>query len=319
MKRAAVIILLLCLIPAAAFALDPRLSAMGDTGIAVSGPDMNSYPNPAAVYFDENTFTFAVYTALSDTAAKHSIPYLPGSSSGVLFVDDMITIGIEMNLQSRNFREDTGNVDLFRTTQIRVNLGAGIGHISAGVGITGGSTRQRLDVVMDDVADLFVQSLLAPYTRVLNSEFIQVDVGLLLNYNRLNVGILMENIISRDGTDTSFNLGTLFAETGIGAYWSLPEYGARGRMNNLVYSLALEFDNVFDRHAQVIKAGGEVRLRLVRDSSVSLRGGCQFYLSGERRFTAGVSVNLKKIEMFINGDFPLAQDAVIQIGAVARL
>ena len=70
--------------------------------------------------FDENTFTFAVYTALSDTAAKHSIPYLPGTSSGVLFVADMITIGIEMNLQSRNFREDTGNVDLFRTTRERL-------------------------------------------------------------------------------------------------------------------------------------------------------------------------------------------------------
>ena len=40
--------------------------------------------------------------------------------TGVLFVADMITIGIEMNLQSRNFREDTG-YDLLNTFLVDIH------------------------------------------------------------------------------------------------------------------------------------------------------------------------------------------------------
>ena len=292
---------------------------MGGTGIAITGQNMNSYPNPAAVYFDQNNFTFAVYGGMSDIVWARSLPYLPGGSFGVLFVADMITIGIDLDLEATNYREETGNVDLMQTTSIQVNLSAGVGHISAGVGIQGGSVRQRLDVEMDTFADEFAQAFLAPFNRVVNSEFIKVNAGVMVNYSNLSFGVLMDNIISRDGRNTTFNISSLFDETGIGVYWTRPEYSGRGKMNNLVYSFTLEYDNIFNSRSAALKAGSEFTLRLVRDSSASVRAGYELFFRDDDVITAGVALNLKKVEMFINATFPLSANAYVEAGAVVRL
>ena len=60
MKKAALVIIALILATGSLWAIDPRLSAMGDIGVSVSGTKMQSYPNPAAVFFDESKFTFAI-------------------------------------------------------------------------------------------------------------------------------------------------------------------------------------------------------------------------------------------------------------------
>ncbi|MBR4120517.1 MAG: hypothetical protein IKT95_02040, partial [Spirochaetales bacterium] len=67
MRRLLACLILLLIASGFAFASDPRLSAMGDVRIGVSGSSMQSYPNPASVFFGQSQFTFAIRGRVSDT------------------------------------------------------------------------------------------------------------------------------------------------------------------------------------------------------------------------------------------------------------
>ena len=88
------------------FAYDPRLSAMGGIGVAVSGTEMQDYGNPAAVFFDENSNTFSLSGTLGDIIGLDNWPCYPSSSLEALFVANMITAGMDITYQSENRREN---------------------------------------------------------------------------------------------------------------------------------------------------------------------------------------------------------------------
>lgn len=296
---------------------------MGDIGIGVSGSNMRSYPNPAAVFFDENKFTFAISGRLSDTLGVAPVPYMPQSSLSALFVADLITMGIDLSFESVNpvEKEDGHHVDLTQHTSLNLNLGAGYKFISVGVGITGGSRQQRLDVPMAQVWDFPVQSVFAPFDRVVNSESIQVDAGLMLKFGQFSIGILLDDILDNSGAQTTMSWGSLLFETGLGVYWSRQEYSSRGKANSFIYSLALEADATYVQNPReldiLLKGGAELTYRMVRDSSVSLRLGYRAARTnlGKGIITAGLGVSIRKLEFALNAVFPRWENEHVSVAA----
>ena len=323
MKRLLACLILILIASAFAFALDPRLSAMGDIGIGVSGNNMQSYPNPAAVFFDESDFTFAIRGRFSETLGVAPIPYLPNSQTDVLFVADLIAMGIDVSFESVNptDEEDGHHVDLIQHTSLNVNLGAGYGFFSAGVGITGGSSRQRLDVPMSLLWDFPVQSIFAPFDRVVNSEFIQVDVGMMFRFGQLSVGLLLDDVLDNSGASTTLTWASLLYESGMGVYWSREEYSSRGKANNLLYSFALETNATFleeqRKYDFLVKVGAELTYRLVRDSKVSLRAGYRAPAKtpADGICTAGLGVSIHKLEFALNTEFLTRDIRTVSVSA----
>ena len=319
MKKILLCAIAIILVAAQAFAVDPRLEAMGGIGIGVAGSDMQSYRNPAAVFFDSNTFTFAVHGAFEDTIkGGYPWPYLPRQSLDALFVAEMITMSLDVAYYADNYNITNGHVDLYQAASLNVNFSIGYKFISGGIGISGGSRQQRLDVHLESIVDLPVQTVLAVYDRVVNSEYIQVSAGVMGKVGNLYIGLLMANILGKDGSTTTFNWDTLFSQTGIGAYWSRDEYSSRGKMNNFVYSAGIEFDYLFTDNRSM-NVGAEVKFRMVRDSSVMARVGYSAKLAdmGQGTITAGLGAAFRKIELALNGEFPLGGSP--RIGAVATL
>lgn len=271
MKKTLALVLILCLAISALAASSPRLDAMGGIGIAVAGYDMQSYVNPAAVFFDNNRHIFALNIETGDQIGQASIPYVPQLSANALFVADMMTLGLDVNFNSQNRRDD-GKVDLYQDTTLKINFSVGYKYVSAGIGILAGSTQQRLNVPMSNILDFPMQTLFSQFTRVQNSETIEVSAGLMTKISGFHIGILLSNILGKDDEGSVFNWSTLFSQTGIGIYWSREEYSKRGRANNFIYSVGLDFDHLFSNERRV-NTGAEIQFRLVRDSSIFARAG----------------------------------------------
>ena len=307
MKKALLALILVILALHGAFAIDPRLSAMADVGIGVYGPNLQSYPNPAAVFFDDNKYTFAVRGRLSDTIGVESAPFLPQSDLNALFVADLIAMGIDLAIRSDNYTSDEDHVDIYQHTTLNVSLGYGYRFISVGLGISGGSSQQRLNVPMKRIVDFPIQSAFAQYDRVVNSEFIQVDAGMMLKFGQFSMGVLLDNVLDKDGAQTTFSWRSLFGDTGVGFYWARDEYSSRGKANQFIYSFALEASGLFNATERTLKAASELKLRLVRDSSVSVRGGYKSLFSdlGHGEITAGLGLVIRKFEFALNANIPV--------------
>ena len=326
-KHLICLILILATAAAAAYADDPRLSAMGDAGVGYSGANMQSYPNPAAVFFNESDFTFGFRGMVSDTLGAGHVPNLPYSNLNVLFVADLITMGIDVSFESvnPNEKDDGHRVDIIQHTTINVNLGAGYKFFSVGVGITGGSLRQRLDVPMGLLWDFPVQSVFAPFDRVFNSEFIQVDAGMMFRFGQFSVGVLLDDVLDNSGAQTTITWGSLFFGTNVGIYWSREEYSSRGKANNLLYSFAFEADIDYSKDYRefdiFFKSGAELTYRLVRDSSVSLRMGYKAMQDDLQHgiITAGLGMSIRRLEFALNGNIPLKQSEHMSVCAYMTL
>ncbi|MBP5161388.1 MAG: hypothetical protein ILP16_00185 [Spirochaetales bacterium] len=316
MRRAAAAAILLLLSVSMLFAYDPRLSAMGRIGVGVSGTEMQSYGNPAAVFFDDNSYTFSVSGTLGDVVGLANWPCYPSSSLEALFVANMITAGMDITYQSENRRE-SDHVDLKQSVTLDVNFSAGYNFISAGVGVTGGSQQQRLDVPMATLTDFPVQSVFAPFDRVVNSEFIQLRAGVMMHFGQFFVGVLLDNLLHKDGSSTTLKWSEVFDGTGVGAYWSRPEYSSRGRMNNIVVSAGAEVKNIFNQDERTFNTGAELKFRMVRDSSFFFRTGYSAlwddFLAGT--VTAGLGVNLRRVELSGNIDVPIGGYSVVRMTA----
>ena len=316
MRKAAAVVLLLLVSVAMLFAYDPRLSAMGNIGVSVSGTEMQSYGNPAAVFFDENPYTFLVSGTIGDVMGLDKWPCYPSSSLEALFVANMITAGMEVSYQAEN-RRDNDHVDLKQSVTLDVNFSAGYNFFSAGVGVTGGSQQQRLDVPMESLFDFPVQSVFAPFDRVVNSEFIQLRAGMMMHLGQFFVGVLLDNLLHKDGSSMTFKWSEIFDGTGIGMYWSMPEYTSRGRMNNLVVSAGAEVKNLFNDDERTFNTGAELKFRMVRDSSTVFRTGYSALWNDlfHGTITAGLGVNIRKVGFYGNIDIPIGGYPVGRITA----
>ena len=316
MKKAVAVALLLLIAVSMLLAYDPRLAAMGGISVAVSGTEMQSYGNPAAVFFDENPYTFLISGTMGDVMGLDKWPCYPSSSLEALFVANMITVGMEVAYDSEN-RRDNDHVDLKQNVTLDVNFSAGYNFFSAGVGVTGGSQMQRLDVPMETFFDFPVQSVFAPFDRVVNSEFIQLRAGMMMHLGQFFVGVLLDNLLHKDGSNMSFKWGEIFDGTGAGLYWSMPEYSTRGRMNNIVVSAGAEVTNLFNDEERTFNTGAELKFRFVRDSNFTVRTGYSALWDDlfHGTITAGLGLNIRKVGFYGNIDIPIGGYPVGRITA----
>lgn len=313
--------LLILLIPAALLcAYDPRLTAMGGIGVGVSGTGMLSYTNPAAVFFDDNPYTFALSTSVADVVGLDPWPCNPTSSLEALFTASLVTAGIDVTYNAVNRRENA-HVDVIQDVKLDVNICAGYGMISAGVGVTGGSQMQRLDVPMDDLTDFPVQTLFAPFDRVVNSEFIQLRAGVMLRLGQFHIGVLLDDLLKKTDSGMTFQWDAIFQGTGTGVYWSSPEYSARGRMNNFLFSAGAEVTNIFNAEDRRFSAGAEVRFRFTRTAGVSIRAGYTSLLAsfGSGTVTTGAGADFGPVSVGLNADFPIGGNPVLRATVIALI
>ena len=309
------------MIPAALLcAYDPRLAAMGGIGVGVSGTGMLSYVNPAAVFFDDNQYTFALSASLADVVGLDPWPCNPASSLEALFTASLVTAGIDISYNAVNRRDDA-HVDVVQDVRLDVDISAGYGIVSAGVGVTGGSRMQRLDVPMAELSDFAVQTLFAPFDRVVNSEYIQLRAGVMLSLGQFYIGMLMDDLLQKKDSGMVFEWDAIFKGSGTGVYWSSPEFSARGRMNNLVFSAGAEVRNIFKPEERRLCSGAEVRFRFTRTSGVSLRAGYTSLLRnlGGGTVTAGAGADLTHLTVSLNAEFPIGGNPVVRATVIALI
>lgn len=320
MKKFAAALLILMIPAALLCAYDPRLTAMGGIGVGVSGTEMLSYTNPAAVFFDDNPYTFALSTSVADVVGIDPWPCNPSSSLEALFTANLVTAGIDITYNAVNRRENA-HVDVIQDVKLDVNVSAGYGIFSAGVGVTGGSQMQRLDVPMNDLTDFPVQTLFAPFNRVVNSEYIQLRAGMMLRLGQFHMGVLLDNLLQKTDSGMSFKWDSIFNGTGTGLYWSSPEYSARGRMNNFLFSAGAEVRNIFKSEERRLSAGAEVRFRFTRTSGVSVRVGYTSLLNklGSGTVTAGIGGDFGHFSVALNADFPIGGHPVLRATVLALI
>lgn len=311
--------MILAMAPVMAEDLSPRHKAMGGVGIAVID-DSQSYPNPASVYFYSADKAFLLETSASDLISRNALPYVPATFIKGSFTGERLALNLCVSFEAQNPQPD-GAVDIFQTTTIDINLSAGYGPIGVGFGISGGSIRQRLDVPMDTVPDYFMQFFFSQFDRVVNSEFLQARAGFLFRNGQLSLGLLLDDILDKDGTKTTLSWASLFEHAGLGAYWTRDEYSRRGKMNNLIYSFALEVNNLFRNSTRCLNTGAELAFRLVRDFSVSLRGGFSstFRDFSSCTWTLGLGLNIDALRVCANFFLPHGQSSSFELTAVFQI
>ncbi|MCF0261789.1 MAG: hypothetical protein HUK23_02630 [Sphaerochaetaceae bacterium] len=304
------------MIPLAGLNKDPRLETMGGIGVAVTGRNVKSYPNPASLFFDDQDFSFVLRTQTAEILGYSSLPALPQLNFGGFFCADMVSFSLDVNFDCDN-RRSTRHDDVYRTTSIGLDLCAGYGNISAGLGISGGSLQQRIDVPLESYFDLVNQFFLTPYDRVVKSEYFQVNLGLMYKKNAFSFGLLLDNILDKVGLDTTLTWESVFSETRFGFYYARDEYSKRGKMNNYVFSAGADINNVFSQENRSLNVGAEATFRFVRDFSMSVRSGYSAELNEIKNgvLTIGFGSQLRQIEISLAFSFSKIQQSKVYFAA----
>lgn len=295
---------------------DARLEAMGSIGIAVSDTRHPTVINPASLYFFDEDHLFVVNGQYLDSFLPNSgdtFPNLPASGFNASFIGKMISfsIGFDYYVQLNGEAEDVKYYNIYQQSEIKLNLSAGLGNFSAGIGVSGGSSKQRTSVPIHKdtaLADFFAQTFLTSYDRLLDSEFLQINLGLMFKYGGLSIGLLCDNILDNNGSKTSISWNSFISETGIGIYYALDEYAKRGRLNLVNFSAGLEIKNVFTSETRALSAGVEAALMLAKNYGFYLRTGYQakFKAFGLGTHSIGFGAQLSNVELYANAHFPVS-------------
>lgn len=320
MKRARIAVLFVLffalLAPLYADFDDARLEAMGSIGIAVSDSRHPTVINPASLYFSEDDHLFVLNGQYLDSFlfdSGESFPSLPTSGFNASFIGKMISfsIGFDYNVELTGEGEGIKYYNIYQKSEIKLNLSAGIGNFSAGIGISGGSSKQRTSVPIHQniaVADFFAQTFLTSYDRLLDSEFLQINLGLMFKTGGLAIGILCDNILDNNGSKTTVSWDSFIAQTGIGIYYALDEYAKRGKLNLLNFSIGAEIKNAFTSETRALSAGLEVGFMLAKNYGFYLRTGYQarFKAFDLGTHTIGLGAQLNNVDLYANLHVPVS-------------
>ena len=311
-----IILFLAILVPVFANFDDARLEAMGSIGTAVSDDRHPTIVNPAALYFYEEDQTFVLNWQYQDSFLLNSgeaFPSYPSSAFNGSFIGKMISfsIGFDFSVDNAGEGEGVNYYNIYQESEIRLNLSVGLGSFSAGIGIYGGSSKQRSTVPIHTnsaAIDFFSHTFLATYDRMLDSEFLQMNLGFMFKKSGLSIGILCDDILEIDGSKTSLSWKSFLSQAGIGIYYVSSEYGRRGSLNTFGYSGGLEISNLFTGSTRSFSAGVELSLLLAKDYSLYLRTGYHAFFKnfGFGTHTLGLGVKLNKVELYANAHFPMS-------------
>lgn len=320
MKRIRTLVLLflffVSVVPIYATFDDARLEAMGSIGIAVSDARHPTIINPASLYFFDEEHLLVLNAQYLDSFVPNSdetFPSLPTSGFNASFIGKMIsfTLGFDYNVEPIGVDGDTKYYNLYQRSEIKLNLSAGISNFSAGIGISGGSSKERTNVPIyksTALADFFAQTFLTSYDRVLDSEFIQINFGFMFKSGGLSIGFLCDNVLDNDGLKTTISWNSFINETGIGIYYASDEYSKRGRLNMFNFSAGVEIKNIFTAETRALNAGVETALVFAKNYGFYLRTGYQasFKSIGLGVHSIGLGAQLSNVEFYVNAHFPVS-------------
>ncbi len=316
--RKAVLLLLFItvLIPVFATFDDARLEAMGSIGIGVSDSRHPTVKNPASLYFFEEDRAFIINGQYLDAFLPNSgetFPSLPSAGFNASFLGKMIsfTLGFDYYTEANGTIDGIKYYNIYQETEIKLNLSAGYGMFSAGIGISGGSSKQRSGAAIHNntaLADFFIQTFLTSYERLLDSEYLQINLGLMFKSGGLSIGLMCDNIMDNDGSKTTISWDSFMSEAGIGIYYALDEYGKRGRLNLFNFSVGAEVDNIFTKETRALNAGFELAFMLAKDYCLYFRSGYKALFNdfdlGTHSFGFGAQLN--NVEFYANAYFPVS-------------
>lgn len=316
--RAVVLVVLFLVLGVPVFANfnNARLEAMGSIGIAVSDDRHPNVINPASLYFYEDSQTFIINGQYMDSfllQSEESFPVYPNAGFNGSFIGKMISFSIGFDYSVQSIREDQNirYYNLYQNSEIKLNLSIGLGNFSAGIGVYGGSSKQRSSIPIRNEAavyDFVSQTFLTSYDRMQDSEYLQMNLGFMFKKSGLSVGILCDNILDSDGSKTTVSWDSFISETGIGLYYTSSEYGRRGRLNTFGYSGGLEISNLFNSDARRLNAGFELSLLLSKNYSFYFRTGYAATIEdfGFGTHSMGLGAKLNTVEVNFNAHFPLS-------------
>ncbi len=295
---------------------DARLEAMGSIGIAVSDSRHPTMINPASLYFFAEDHLFVLNGQYLDSFVPNSgetFPSLPTSGLNAAFIGKMISfsIGFDYNVELNGEGDDVKYYNIYQKSEIKLNLSAGLGSFAAGIGISGGSSKQRANAPVhrnNAFFDFFAQTYLTSYDRLLDSEFLQINLGLMFKSGGLSVGLLCDNILDNNGSKTSISWKSFISETGIGIYYAFDEYSKRGRLNMFNFSAGAEIKNLFTSETRSLSTGVEVALVLAKNYGFYLRTGYEARFRDFKLGThsIGFGAQIGTVELYANAHIPVS-------------
>lgn len=316
MRRIAVAVPILIFACLCAFAgqSSMRLRSMGGLGIAVNDQRHPSVSNPAVLYFIGGESLFMLDSSYNDSFLPNSgetFPTYPGSSLNGTFMGRRISfsIGFDYSVQSVGIGEGVKYYNVFQTSEIRLDFAAGFGNLGAGIEVYGGSVKQRVNVPINQrtaFSDFIIQTFLSPYDRKGDSEYLQINLGLMYGRNGLSFGLVFNDILDNQGSKTALTWNSFIDGTGFGLYYAMDEYGRRGSLNHFGFCVGFEMSNVFDKDGRMIHAGLELSYMLLKDYGFYARTGFQGYTKdfSQGVHSVGVGAKLNGVELCLNFRLP---------------
>lgn len=310
------VLFLLSIVPVFANFEDSRLEAMGSIGLAVSDDRHPLVVNPAALYFYGTDYSFIIDGKYNDSFILNSgeaFPILPASSLNASFIGKMISfsIGFDYKADKLASAEGINYYNIYQESEIRLNLSIGYGRFSAGLGIYGGSSKQRSNISIhtdSTISDFFIQTFLADYDRMLDSEFLQMNLGLMFKSGGLSIGILFDNLLDTVDSKSTISWQAFLSDAGIGFYYAMDEYGKRGRLNLFNFSFGVELKDLFDKDTRALNAGLELGLVLAKNYGFYFRTGyrASFNSFGWGVHSVGLGAQLNNVDLFFNALLPVS-------------
>lgn len=291
-----------------------RLDTMGGIGIAAKGGAFSFFRNPASLFFNEGGSRLLFEGELGDsfsTSGEEFIPANPVTHLNGMVSGGMISCRISLDYTVDKDRRmgDVWNCNAYQTSEINLQLAAGYGGFGAGIGILGGSKSQRISIEVDPqkaISDYITECFFGPYDRVSNSEFLQINVGMMYSFGSLCAGVIFDNVLDKTGNKTSVSMDSFFSETGIGVFYTRPEYNNLGHLNLWGYSIGADISKLLAPEERTLHLGGELTYRLMGSYSISILAGYNSVLRtiGDGVLSVGGSADIGVIRLTLGLDFP---------------
>lgn len=290
-----------------------RSSSMGNIGLNVSSQQVNAFYNPASVYFYEKQNKFNLNFSIDDSfrgAPGLSFEKPDMSFSGVFASNYMSLL---FDLEYRAERTDTALYDMDKEVVLGLNATAGAGDFAAGIGFYFHSLREKNNVSIDEsrtFIDLLEKGIFNEFAKEGMVSSVNVKAGMGYMADIWSASILMDDFIdSRKGSGV-FNFERILNSFGLGVGFNSSPYTSRGRLNNLVFGSEFEFWNIFSTNSSM-HAGLELTVQLVRNKTISLRGGVElpFFNAGNGVSTFGIGCRLGDVDFNALVDIPFVMYA----------
>ena len=260
-----------------------RFKSMGGISIADNGSSASVYSNPALLYYRNQDSSFITAISFQDdintgTNVNGCFLQEPVSGGNIMFASRNMSLGMETELNLLSKNTETAGITTFKAlniTKLNINFALGNDIIAGGIGLFGGSSKQRLNIPLKEnsiVTDYIEQTILSEYDSINGSEFVGAGYGVVLNLNNIRIGVSGYEKATSENDSFKFDILELFKYSSFGISYSSSSYDSNGRLKNLSFFCGLDFREAFSDTREVC-AGGEIVFQLSQEYKIYFRTG----------------------------------------------